>query len=106
MLVGVPKEIKDHEYRVGLTPVGVHALVEHGHQVVVETGAGVRVGFTDSEYVSAGAKIAQRAADCWAAELIVKVKELQVERKIRLVYPSRRALSHAARAFLDVVKAG
>jgi len=77
MLIGVPKEIKDHEYRVGLTPVGVHALVEHGHQVVVETGAGVRVGFTDSEYVSAGAKIAQRAADCWAAELVVKVKELQ-----------------------------
>jgi len=77
MLIGVPKEIKDHEYRVGLTPAGVHALVEHGHPVVVETGAGARVGFTDSEYVSAGAKIAQRAADCWAAELVVKVKELQ-----------------------------
>ena len=77
MLIGVPKEIKDHEYRVGLTPAGTHALVEYGHQVVLETGAGARIGFTDAEYRSAGATIATQAAACWAAELVVKVKELQ-----------------------------
>jgi alanine dehydrogenase len=77
MLIGVPREIKDHEYRVGLTPAGVHALVERGHQVIVESNAGARVGFADSDYRSAGAAISTQAADCWAAELVVKVKELQ-----------------------------
>ncbi len=77
MLVGVPKEIKDHEYRVGLTPASVHALVEHGHQVLVETGAGARVGFADADYVAAGARIAAGVADVFAAQLVVKVKELQ-----------------------------
>jgi len=77
MLIGVPREIKDHEYRVGLTPAGVHALVERGHRVLVESNAGAGVGFADADYRSAGATIAAQAADCWAAELIVKVKELQ-----------------------------
>jgi alanine dehydrogenase len=76
MLIGVPKEIKDHEYRVGLTPAGTHALVERGHQVVVEAGAGARVGFADEAYRAAGATVGS-AEDCWAAELVVKVKELQ-----------------------------
>jgi alanine dehydrogenase len=77
MLIGVPREIKDHEYRVGMTPAGVHALVEHGHQVIVEENAGARVGFADSDYRSAGATITKQAQECWAAELVVKVKELQ-----------------------------
>ena len=77
MLVGVPREIKDHEYRVGLTPAGVHALCERGHQVRVETGAGVRIGVPDGDYVSAGARIVASAKDVFAADMVVKVKELQ-----------------------------
>ena len=77
MQVGVPREIKDHEYRVGLTPAGVHALCERGHQVCVETGAGTRVGFSDADYLAAGARIAASAKDIFAADMVVKVKELQ-----------------------------
>ena len=76
MLIGVPKEIKDHEYRVGITPAGVHTLVTHGHDVLVETQAGAGTGFPDEAYLAAGARIgAQR--DVWEADLVVKVKELQ-----------------------------
>ncbi len=77
MLVGVPKETKDHEYRVGLTPASVHALVAHGHQVLVETGAGVRVGFADADYIHAGARIVAGAVDVYVADMVIKVKELQ-----------------------------
>ncbi|HUF21545.1 MAG TPA: alanine dehydrogenase [Burkholderiales bacterium] len=77
MLVGVPKEIKDHEYRVGLTPAGVHALKSRGHETVVEKGAGTRVGFADADYQSAGARIAGNAAAVYEADMVVKVKELQ-----------------------------
>ena len=77
MLVGVPREIKDHEYRVGLTPAGVHALCERGHQVCVETGAGARIGLPDADYLSAGARIVASAKDAFAADMVVKVKELQ-----------------------------
>ena len=77
MLVGVPREIRDHEYRVGLTPAGVHALCERGHQVCVETGAGARAGFPDADYLSAGARIVACAQDVFAADMVVKVKELQ-----------------------------
>jgi alanine dehydrogenase len=77
MLVGVPREIKDHEYRVGLTPAGVNALFERGHQVCVETGAGARIGFPDGDYLSAGARIVASAKDVFAADMVVKVKELQ-----------------------------
>ena len=77
MLVGAPKEIKDHEYRVGLTPAGVHALCERGHQVCIETGAGARVGFPDGAYISAGARIVASVKEVFAADLVVKVKELQ-----------------------------
>ena len=77
MLVGVPVEIKNHEYRVGLTPAGVHALREHGHQVCVETGAGARIGIADANFVSAGARIVASAKEVFAADMVVKVKELQ-----------------------------
>ncbi len=77
MRVGVPREIKDHEYRVGLTPAGAHALAARGHQVLVERGAGARVGFDDSAYRDAGAKIVDGARAVYAADLVVKVKELQ-----------------------------
>jgi alanine dehydrogenase len=78
MRVGVTKEIKNNEYRVGLTPNGAATLVRHGHEVLVETNAGVGVGFTDAMYVSAGAKIAANAdAVFGAAEMVVKVKEPQ-----------------------------
>jgi len=78
MLIGVPKEIKTHEYRVGLVPGSVRELVRHGHQVVVESNAGVGIGFPDSAYEAAGAKILPDAAAVFAAaELVVKVKEPQ-----------------------------
>jgi alanine dehydrogenase len=78
MLIGVPKEVKTHEYRVGLTPGSVRELMHHGHGVLVETGAGVGIGFDDLAYEAAGASIAANAADVFeAAELLVKVKEPQ-----------------------------
>jgi alanine dehydrogenase len=78
MLIGVPKEVKTHEYRVGLVPGSVRELVHHGHKVVVESGAGAAIGFDDRAYEAAGAGILSRAADVFAvAELIVKVKEPQ-----------------------------
>jgi alanine dehydrogenase len=79
MKIGVPKEVKIHEYRVGLVPAGVRELVDAGHQVLVESGAGAGIGFEDSHYKSAGAVVAQTAQDVFgAAELIVKVKEPQL----------------------------
>ena len=78
MLVGVPKEIKNHEYRVGLTPSSVVELVAHGHRVMVETNAGVGIDFSDGEYRDAGAEIVGTAAEVFAAaDMIVKVKEPQ-----------------------------
>jgi alanine dehydrogenase len=77
MLVGVPKEIKDQEYRVGLTPAGAFALRHRGHDVVVERGAGARVGFADADYESVGARVVADLQAVWAAQLVVKVKELQ-----------------------------
>jgi len=77
MLIGIPKEIKDHEYRVAVTPDGVAALVAAGHQVRVQTGAAARIGFTDDAYRAAGAQIVADAAAVYAAQLIIKVKEPQ-----------------------------
>ena len=78
MLVGVPKEIKSSEYRVGLTPSAVGEYVAHGHQVLIETGAGEGIGATDAVYRAAGAAIAENAAAVFAkADMIVKVKEPQ-----------------------------
>jgi alanine dehydrogenase len=76
MLIGVPKEIKTEEYRVGLTPAGAEALTTAGHQVVIETGAGLPSGFTDDFYEKAGAEIVDTAEEVWArGEMIIKVKE-------------------------------
>ena len=76
MLIGVPRETKVHEYRVGLIPGSVRELVAHGHQVVVETDAGAAIGMTDAHYEAAGARIVPSAADVFAdAEMVVKVKE-------------------------------
>ncbi len=78
MLVGVPKEIKVHEYRVGLTPSSVRELIHNGHQVLVETGAGAGIGFDDDAYRAVGAEIAGAAEEVFAAaDMIVKVKEPQ-----------------------------
>jgi alanine dehydrogenase len=74
--VGIPREVKDNEFRVAITPSGVHELVRNGHEVYVETAAGVGSSITNHDYVSAGAKILDTAADVWATgDLILKVKE-------------------------------
>lgn len=78
MFVGVPKEIKDHEYRVGLTPSNAQELIAHGHKVLVETMAGHSVGFDDDDYREVGAQIAKNPHDIYSkAEMIIKVKEPQ-----------------------------
>jgi len=83
MRIGVPKEIKNHEYRVGLVPSSVQELVHHGHQVAVQTGAGLGAGIPDADYTAVGATLVDSADQIFAdAEMIVKVKEpLAVERK-------------------------
>lgn len=76
MIIGVPKEIKNNENRVGMTPAGVAELVKHGHEVVVQASAGCNSGFQDEEYAAAGARILPAIEDVYAtAEMIVKVKE-------------------------------
>jgi alanine dehydrogenase len=76
MIIGLPREIKDNENRVGLTPAGVHSLVQDGHKVLVQDSAGEGSGFTNEQYVSAGAEIVSPAAEVFCrAEMIVKVKE-------------------------------
>jgi len=75
MEIGVPKETKDQEFRVGLSPNSVRVLCEAGHTVLIETNAGVGAGFTDEQYQQAGGKIVQKAAEAWNSELVVKVKE-------------------------------
>ncbi|MBM7036209.1 alanine dehydrogenase [Vibrio ulleungensis] len=82
MIIGIPKEIKNHEYRVGMVPSSVREVITHGHEVYVETNAGVGIGFSDEDYIAVGASILPTAADVFAkAEMIVKVKEPQaVER--------------------------
>jgi alanine dehydrogenase len=83
--VGVPKEVKNHEYRVAITPVGAHELTEHGHEVFVEKDAGVGSQIMDEEYVAAGAKILDSADEVWGnAEMVLKVKEPVAEEYHRL----------------------
>jgi len=78
MIIGVPKEVKDHETRVGLVPAGVKALIDAGHKVLAETNAGLGSSLTDDEYRHAGAEIVPSAADVWAkSDLVIKVKEPQ-----------------------------
>jgi alanine dehydrogenase len=76
MRIGVPKEVKNNENRVALTPAGVHELVRHGHSVTVQAGAGVGSGFSDADYLAEGAKVLATASEVWlGAEMIIKVKE-------------------------------
>ena len=75
MLIGLPKEIKDNENRVGMTPGAVKALTRRGHRVLVESCAGLGSSLSDAEYLSAGAEIVPYAEDAWAAQMVVKVKE-------------------------------
>ncbi|GAA0285992.1 alanine dehydrogenase [Psychrosphaera haliotis] len=78
MIVGVPKEIKNHEYRVGLTPAAAKEFVAHGHKVIIETNAGASIGFYNEDYINAGAEIINTAEEIFAtADMIVKVKEPQ-----------------------------
>lgn len=79
MHIGIPKEIKNHEYRVALTPEGVRVLAQAGHRVSVETRAGATVGFDDDAYRAAGAFVVATAAEIYAADLVVKVKEPQTD---------------------------
>jgi len=83
--VGVPKEVKNHEYRVALTPVGVHELTQHGHEVVIEKDAGLGSQIPDDEYVAAGATIIDSADEVWgSADTVLKVKEPVAEEYHRL----------------------
>jgi alanine dehydrogenase len=75
MIVGVPKEIKTREYRVGMTPAGVRSLVSRGHEVLVESGAGEGSGIRDAEYAAQGAAVVPSAAQVWGADMVMKVKE-------------------------------
>jgi alanine dehydrogenase len=108
MLIGVPRERKDGERRVGLVPEGAAALVASRHQVVIERGAGERVGFADAAYAAAGARIVSDAAAIFACPLIVKVKELQ-SAELQLLQPRTTVLCYAQlgrdRALLDAVLA-
>ncbi len=88
MLIGVPKEVKNHEYRVAITPIGVHELVAHGHEVVVQQGAGEGSSIHDEEYVAAGAKIVATAEEAWGTsggvDMVLKVKEPVAEEYSRM----------------------
>ena len=84
MHIGIPREIKNHEYRVALTPEGARLLTETGHRVSVETGAGDATGFTDDAYRAAGAAVVATAAEVYAADLVMKVKEPQPDEVKRL----------------------
>ncbi|AWV01662.1 alanine dehydrogenase [Burkholderia sp. JP2-270] len=78
MLIGVPKEIKNHEYRVGLTPAGARELTRHGHTVLIQRGAGTAIGLLDNDYTAAGASLGDSAGEIFArADMIIKVKEPQ-----------------------------
>jgi alanine dehydrogenase len=88
MLIGVPKESKDHEFRVGVTPAGAHALVAAGHEVHVQADAGAAIGFDDVAYAAAGARIAPDAAAIYACPLVVKVKEPQPT-EVALLHPGQ-----------------
>ena len=88
MKIGVPKEVKNHEYRVAITPIGVHELCSHGHEVFIERGAGVGSSIDDEEYVGAGARMVPTAEDAWGTgggvDLVLKVKEPVAEEYPRM----------------------
>ena len=109
MRVGVPTEVKNHEYRVAITPAGVHELTRHGHDVLVEAGAGSGSSITDDEFTAAGAKIASGHEDVWQeSDLILKVKEpiaIEYERmqpgQVLFTYLHLAASRDCTRALLD-----
>ncbi|NJC71822.1 alanine dehydrogenase [Planosporangium thailandense] len=109
MKVGIPREIKNHEYRVAITPSGVNEFVRHGHEVVIESGAGQGSSITDEEYRAAGATILADADDVWgSAELVLKVKEPIAEEYHRMrsgqvlfTYLHLAASADCTRALLD-----
>ena len=74
MRIGVPKEVKNNENRIAMTPAGVVNLEVHGHDVFIQSGAGLGSGFTDEDYSAAGAKIVETADEAWAQEMVMKVK--------------------------------
>lgn len=85
MKIGCPKEIKPQEFRVGMTPDAVREAVAHGHQVMIQAGAGLGAGFADADYAAAGARIVDTAEEVFAeSEMIVKVKEPQAAERKRL----------------------
>ncbi len=89
MLIGVPKEIKNHEYRIGMTPSGVRELIAHGHDVIVQRDGGTAIGLTDDQYEAAGARIIDSAAEIFAqADMIIKVKEPQPD-ECRMLRPGQ-----------------
>jgi alanine dehydrogenase len=89
MIIGIPKEVKNNEYRVGLLPVGVEVLTRAGHKVLIETKAGVGSGLEDKEYKAAGATIVKRASEVYAkADMIVKIKEPQ-ESEFKMLRPGQ-----------------
>lgn len=75
MLIGVPKEIKNNENRIAITPAGVNTFIKAGHEVIIETNAGIGSGFTNEDYIEAGARIVDSATEAWSAEMVMKVKE-------------------------------
>ena len=78
MIIGVPREVKDHETRVGLVPSAAHALIEAGHTVIVQSTAGEGSSLSDEDYEAVGARVIPEASDVWSeSELIIKVKEPQ-----------------------------
>ncbi|HEV7896801.1 MAG TPA: alanine dehydrogenase [Planosporangium sp.] len=109
MKVGIPREVKNHEYRVAITPAGVHEFVRHGHEVFIEAGAGLGSSITDEEYRAAGASILADADDVWGtAELVLKVKEPIAEEYHRMrsgqvlfTYLHLAASADCTRALLD-----
>ena len=111
MIVGTVKEIKTHEYRVGLTPESVHELHAHGHDVLVESGAGLGIGARDSDYVAAGGEVVPDAASVFGrAEMVVKVKEPQPQERAMLragqILYTYLHLAPDAEQTADLVKSG
>ena len=97
MRVGVPREIKNHEYRVAITPAGVHELTVHGHEVFIEREAGLGSSITDAEYVAAGATSLDSADAVWeTGELILKVKE-PIEAEYHRTAPVREQVQEQQR---------
>ncbi|HXO18344.1 MAG TPA: alanine dehydrogenase [Thermoanaerobaculia bacterium] len=103
MRIGIPKEVKDHEYRVGMIPAGVHALVRGGHQVCVQQGAGVGSGIPDAQYSEAGAEMVPDAAAVWGrADMVVKVKE-PIPQEYDLLRPGQTLFTYLHLAPLPVL---